>query len=135
MNVSLTIHSRRSARAHSSTLFIGLEVHQETSAVAEALATCRAALLPTPASGCYAHVPSRATEKISALAEHHGPSPHRLKARRSGTAALPPRYGTSPNKLTMPSPASADPDAFGYGNGISQKWLASTRSGLFDLAL
>jgi transposase len=34
MNGSLGIHSRRSARAHSSTLFGGLEVHQETIAVA-----------------------------------------------------------------------------------------------------
>ena len=34
MNVSLEIHSRRSARAHTSTLFVGLDVHKETIAVA-----------------------------------------------------------------------------------------------------
>src|SRR4029077_20436800 len=34
MNVSLTIPSRRSAMAHTSTLFVGLDVHKETIAVA-----------------------------------------------------------------------------------------------------
>src|SRR5712692_4245898 len=34
MNVALTLHSRRSARAQGSTLFIGLDVHKETIAVA-----------------------------------------------------------------------------------------------------
>jgi hypothetical protein len=35
MNVaSLLIHRRRSARAHTSTLFVGLDVHKETIAVA-----------------------------------------------------------------------------------------------------
>jgi hypothetical protein len=34
MNVSLTLHRRRSARAQGNTLFIGLDVHKESIAVA-----------------------------------------------------------------------------------------------------
>jgi len=45
MNVSLLIQRRRSARAHSSTLFVGLAVHQETLAVAYGAAEREAAVV------------------------------------------------------------------------------------------